>query len=128
MIGEEGYVLGGAASDECDRYDLALGSPAQATVLASATGFGPEYLMVPEDLGTPMPNSDGPNRPDMVRADMVYIPVGAGGEIFSVGSIGFVGAMAWNGFKSSAARLLDNVLAEFVEGTNTARPEAPAQP
>ena len=72
--------------------------------------------MVPEDLGTPMPNSDGPSRPDMVRADMVYIPVAAGGEIFSVGSIGFVGAMAWNGFKSSAARLLDNVLAEFVAG------------
>ena len=69
MIGEEGYILGGAASDECDRYDLALGSPAQATILASATGFGPQYLMVPEDLGTPMPNSDGPNRPDMVRAD-----------------------------------------------------------
>jgi N,N-dimethylformamidase len=57
VIGEEGYILGGAASDECDRYDLALGSPAQATILASATGFGPEYLMVPEDLHTPMPNS-----------------------------------------------------------------------
>ncbi|MBV8797595.1 MAG: hypothetical protein JO136_21870 [Hyphomicrobiales bacterium] len=127
-IGKEGYILGGAASDECDRYDLALGSPAQTTVLASATGFGPEYLMVPEDLGTPMPNSDGPNRPDMVRADMVYIPVAGSGEIFSVGSIGFVGAMAWNGFSNSTARLLDNVLAEFVAGTNAARPEAATQP
>jgi N,N-dimethylformamidase len=116
VIGEEGYILGGAASDECDRYDLALGSPAQATILASATGFGPEYLMVPEDLGTPMPNSDGPNRPDMVRADMVYIPIAGGGEIFSVGSIGFVGAMAWNDFKNDTARLLDNVLAAFVSG------------
>ena len=123
VIGEEGYILGGAASDECDRYDLALGSPAQATILASATGFGPEYLMVPEDLGTPMPNSDGPNRPDMVRADMVYIPIAGGGEIFSVGSIGFVGAMAWNAFNNSTARLLDNVLAEFVKGTNAARAE-----
>jgi N,N-dimethylformamidase len=127
VIGEEGYILGGAAGDELDRYDIALGSPAHATVLASATGFGPEYLMVPEDLGTPMPNSDGPNRPDMVRADMVYIPIAGGGEIFSVGSIGFVGAMAWNGFQNSTARLLDNVLAEFVKGTNSARPEAAAQ-
>jgi len=84
----------GAASDELDRYDIALGSPAHATVLASATGFGPEYLMALEDQGAPMPNSDGPNRPDMVQAAMVYIPIAGGGEIFSVGSIGFVGAMA----------------------------------
>jgi hypothetical protein len=48
---------------------LSLGSPAQAAVLASATGFGPEYLMVPEDLGTPMPNSDGPNRVEQ-RGDL----------------------------------------------------------
>ena len=51
VIGEEGYILGSTRSDECDRYDLALGSPAQATILASATGFGPEYLMVPEEYG-----------------------------------------------------------------------------
>ena len=121
VIGEEGYILGGAASDECDRYDLTLGSPAHATILASATGFGPEYLMVPEDLGTPMPNSDGPNRPDKVRADMVYLPIAGGGEVFSVGSIGFVGAMAWNGFQNSAARVLDNVLAEFVARSDAAR-------
>ena len=128
VIGEEGYVLGGAASDELDRYDLALGSPAHATILASATGLGPEYLMVPEDLGTPMPNSDGPNRPDMVRADMVYIPIAGGGEVFSVGSIGFVGAMAWNAFNNATARLLDNILAEFVTGTNAARAEVATQP
>ncbi len=116
------------SSDECDRYELVLGSPAQATILASATGFGPEYLMAREDLGTPMPNSDGPNRPDMVRADMVYIPIAGGGEIFSVGCIGFVGATAWNAFSNRTARLLDNVLAEFVARTDAARPEAAAQP
>ena len=127
VIGEEGLILGAAAGDECDRYDLTLGSPAHATILASATGFGPEYLMVPEDLNIPMPNSDGPNRPDKVRADMVYLPIAGGGEIFSVGSIGFVGAMAWKGFKNSTARLLDNVLAEFVKGTDAARPEVPTQ-
>ena len=74
-----------------------------------------------------MPNSDGPNRPDKVRADMVYIPVAGGGEIFSVGSIGFVGAMAWNACNNSTARLLDNILAEFVTGTNAARADVVAQ-
>ena len=84
--------------------------------------------MVPEDLNIPMPNSDGPNRPDKVRADMVYLPIAGGGEIFSVGSIGFVGAMGWNGFKNSTARLLDNVLAEFVKGTDAARAQVATQP
>jgi hypothetical protein len=28
--------------------------------------------------------------------------------------------MAWNGFNNSTARLLDNVLGEFVRGTNAA--------
>ncbi|MGC2787893.1 MAG: hypothetical protein WA397_29495 [Roseiarcus sp.] len=107
---------------------IPLGSPAHAAVVASATGFGPEYLMVPEDLGTPMPNSDGPNCPDMVRADMAYIPIAEGGEIFSVGSIGFVGAMAWIGFQNSTARLLDNALAEFVKRTSAARVELEIQP
>jgi len=127
VIGEDGFILGGAAGDECDRYDRALGSPGHATILASATGFGPEYLMVPEEMHTPMPNSDGPNRPDKVRADIVYLPIAGGGEIFSVGSIGFVGAMAWNGFENNTGRLLDNVLAEFVAGTDAARAEVAAK-
>ena len=39
-----------------------------------------------------------------------------GGEVFSVGSIPFSGAIAWNGFDNNAARLVDNVLRRFVEG------------
>jgi hypothetical protein len=35
--------------------------------------------------------------------------------------------MAWNGFKNSTARLLDNVLAEFVKGTDAARAAAAAR-
>ena len=59
---------------------------------------------------------------------MVYLPIAGGGEIFSVGSIGFVGAMGWNGFKNSTARLLDNVLAEFVKGTDAARAQVATRP
>jgi len=59
---------------------------------------------------------------------MVYLPIAGGGEVFSVGSIGFVGAMAWNDFNNSTARLLDNVLAEFVAGTNAGRIKVETEP
>ncbi len=117
VIGDFGYVLGGAAGDECDRFDLRLGSPPQTQVLASATGFGREYLIVNEDVLLPVPDQDGPHRPDMVRSDMVYLPINGGGAVFSVGSIAFAGAMAWNGFDNNAATLVNNVLKEFVAGT-----------
>ncbi|MCF3594630.1 LamG domain-containing protein [Rhodobacteraceae bacterium LMO-12] len=121
VIGDFGYILNGAAGDELDRFDVANGSPEHTIVLSSATGFGREYLVVPEDTRIPMPDQDGPNRPDLVRADMVYLPYADGGEIFSVGSIAFVGSMAWNGFDNNAARVATNVLNEFVAGTNAAR-------
>ncbi|WP_432945582.1 N,N-dimethylformamidase beta subunit family domain-containing protein [Kribbella sp. CA-253562] len=114
VVGDFGYVLGGAAGDECDRFDLTLGSPPQTQVLASATGFGPEYLIVNEDVLIPMPGQDGPHRPENVRADMVYIPLSGGGEVFSASSIAFAGAIAWNDFDNNACRLVDNVLREFV--------------
>lgn len=114
LIGDFGYILGGAAGDECDRHDASLGSPAQSQILASATGFGPEYLMVNEDVHIPMPNQDGPNRPDRVRSDMVYLPIHGGGEVFSASSIAFAGAIAWNNYDNNIARLADNVLKAFV--------------
>jgi N,N-dimethylformamidase len=117
VVGEAGYILGGAAGDECDRFDLAHGSPPQTQILASATGFGPEYLVVTEDNLLPMPHQDGPHRPDRVRSDMVFVPVDGGGGVFSVGSIAFAGAMAWNGFDNDCCRLADNVLRSFVHGS-----------
>ncbi|MDR5652037.1 N,N-dimethylformamidase beta subunit family domain-containing protein [Ruixingdingia sedimenti] len=121
LLGDFGYILNGAAGDECDRFDLGNGSPAHTVILATANGFGREYLVVPEDSGIPMPDQDGPNRPDLVRADMVYIPIAGGGEVFSVGSIAYAGALAWNGFDNNIARLTTNVLNEFIKGTGSAR-------
>lgn len=115
LIGENGLVLGGAAGDECDRYDPVLGSPGHALVLASATGFGPEYLPVNEDTLIPTPNQNGQTRPDLVRADMVYFETGNGGAVFSVGSIAWAGALAWNEFDNPTARVTENVLRLFTE-------------
>lgn len=115
LIGDFGYILGGAAGDECDRFDLSLGSPPQTVVLASATGFGVEYQIVNEDMLIPMPHQDGTTRPDRVRSDMVLVPIHGGGGVFSGSSIAFVGAIAWNDFENNIAKLVNNVLDAFIK-------------
>jgi N,N-dimethylformamidase len=113
MIGDHGHVLGGAVGDEIDRFDTTKGSPHHAEVLASSTGLGREYQLVIEDQVLALPDQDGPGRPELVRADMVYFPIAGGGAVFSVGSITYSGAMAWNDFDNAAARVATNVLRAF---------------
>jgi N,N-dimethylformamidase len=113
MISDRGHILGGAVGDEIDRFDRTLGSPDHAEVLASSTGVGREYQLVIEDQILALPDQDGVGRPDMVRADMVYFPIEGGGAVFSVGSITYSGAMAWNDFDNAAARVATNVLRSF---------------
>jgi N,N-dimethylformamidase len=113
IIGDRGHILGGAVGDEIDRFDATLGSPSQAEVLASSTGLGREYQLVIEDQVMSLPDQDGVGRPDLVRADMVYFPIAGGGAVFSVGSITYSGAMAWNDFDNHAARVATNVLRAF---------------
>jgi N,N-dimethylformamidase len=113
IIGDRGHILGGAVGDEIDRFDRTLGSPDHAEVLASSTGVGREYQLVIEDQILALPDQDGVGRPDLVRADMVYFPIEGGGAVFSVGSITYSGAMAWNDFDNASARVATNVLRTF---------------
>lgn len=116
-FGQEGLVLEGAVGDEVDRFDLALGSPAHAEVLATSTPLGREYQLVIEDQTLTLPDQDGIGRPEAVRSDVVYFPIPGGGAVFSVGSIACAGAIAWNGFDNDLARLVSNVLRRFALGT-----------
>jgi N,N-dimethylformamidase len=116
VIGDFGHILDGAAGDEVDRYDVKLGSPAHATVLATSTGLGNEYQLVIEDQILALPDQGGASRPDAVCADIVYFPVGdKGGAVFSVGSITWAGSMAWNDFDNNTAKLTENVVRAFIE-------------
>ena len=112
-MGDYGYVLGGAVGDEVDRFDIALGSPEHAYVLGTSTGLGNEYQLVIEDLTLSLPDQGGAQRPDMVRSDMVLFPIDGGGWVFSVGSITYGGALAWNGCDNGLSRLTANVLTAF---------------
>ena len=113
VIGDKGYLLGGVAGDEVDRYDLALGSPAEAEVLCTATGFGNEYQLVIEDQLLGLPNQGGVDRQDVVRCDMVYFSIEGGGAVFSGSSIAYCGALAWNNFENDLETVTTRVLRSF---------------
>ena len=58
VIGDFGFVLGGAAGDEIDRFDLDLGSPAHGLVLATSAGQHTDYYQVTaEDVPIMVPGS-----------------------------------------------------------------------
>ncbi len=110
-IGTSG-LGGGAAGQELDRYDVRLGSPRHAVVLASATTFGPDMLRTKEEFegSVYFPTPD-----PMVRADMVFYETPNGGAVFSVGSISWFGALARDGFDNDIARITANVVRRFAD-------------
>tara|TARA_B100001123_G_scaffold361186_1_gene417615 strand:+ start:152 stop:1195 length:1044 start_codon:yes stop_codon:yes gene_type:complete len=103
---------GGAAGQEIDNYNAALGSPTHALVLASATDYGPEMTRTKEELdaATIVPSPD-----PVVRADMVFFETPSGGAVFSVGSISWFGALARNDYDNDVAKITENVLRRFVD-------------
>jgi N,N-dimethylformamidase len=117
LIGEFGLCLGAAASLELDRLDYALGTSADAMLLASATGFPPGYVPAGEDVTT----AGDADPPALVRADIVYTEYPSGGAVFSVGSIGWCGALSADGYAGPVARITGNVLDRFV-GRDAAPP------
>lgn len=110
-IGTSG-LGGGAAGQEIDRYDIRLGSPEHAVVLASATDFGPDMVRTKEefegsvDVALPDP---------YVRGDIVFYETVGGGAVFSASSISWFGALARNGYDNDIAQMTTNVLRRFAD-------------
>ncbi|CAN5157080.1 large subunit of N,N-dimethylformamidase [soil metagenome] len=113
VVGDFGHVLGGAVGDEVDRHDVSLGSPAHAHILASSTPLGNEYQLVIEEQILALPDQGGSFKPDRVRSDMVYFTTDNGGAVFSIGSMTYAGAIAWNNYDNNIARITTNVLRSF---------------
>lgn len=112
-IGASG-LGGGAAGQEIDRYDIALGSPPHAIVLASATEFGPDMIRVKEEFDATVV---APSPDPYVCSDIVFFETASGGAVFSVGSISWFGALARNGYDNDVARVTSNVIRRFVDRT-----------
>ncbi len=114
MIGEGGLAHGGAAGIELDRYDLSLGTPPHARILASSGGHSDNYLLAIEEVLYPYPGLSG-SQDYRIRGDMVYFSSPNQGAVFSGGSIAFGQALPINGFENNVSTVLGNVVDEFIK-------------
>lgn len=111
---------GGAAGEEIDRFDEALGSPPHALVLASAGDFGPDVIKTKEEFLAMVPPD--PNDPN-VRADLVFFETPNGGAVFSTGSIAWASSLAGNNYENDISRITRNVLRRFLDPQPFSPPE-----
>jgi N,N-dimethylformamidase len=102
----------GAAGDEVDRLDFALGTPSHTLLLATASGFTNDYQHVIEENNAEDSQQGGAVNP-FVRADMVFFETPKGGAVFSVGSIAWFGSLAYNNLENNVSRITENVLRRF---------------
>ena len=111
LFGDRGPGLGGAAGDEIDRADVALGTPADAVVLATSIGHSAAIVLVIDDRTISYSPPSGPD--PRVRSDIVIAGRPGGGAVFSVGSIAWSTAMTHRGGDNDVARITANVLERF---------------
>lgn len=110
VIGEFGLSGGGAAGFELDRADTHLGTPQQATILATSEAHGSDFMLVPEEMLTHITTLPGPEAAELIHADIIWFEVPGGGTVFSTGSITFCGSLPSNGYDNNISRLLLNVV------------------
>jgi N,N-dimethylformamidase len=110
-FGDQGPGLGGAAGDEIDRADVALGTPPDAVVLATSVGHSASITLVPDDrtISYAVPTEPDPR----VRSDIVIFDRPGGGAVFAVGSIAWSTAMTHKGGDNDVSRITANVLDRF---------------
>ncbi|WP_022720183.1 N,N-dimethylformamidase beta subunit family domain-containing protein [Rhodopseudomonas sp. B29] len=111
-IGDFGLGLGGAAGIEIDRYDLALGTPPHALLLASSHGHSDNYPLVSEEITYSFPGRGGTQDP-MIRADMTYFTTAKDGACLSIGSIAWSQALPVRDGDNNVATFMRNVLNAF---------------
>ena len=122
VIGDFGLKLGGAAGDELDRSDDALGTPPGTLIVASSRGkHDDSYQRAVEEVEE-MTAKAGGTQSQEVRADMTYLETPAGGSVFSVGSIAWSASLPYNDYANNVATVTRNVLAEFVRRRGECRP------
>ena len=125
VFGDFGLGGGGAAGLEVDRYELALGTPPHALILASSEQFTDNYPLVQEEVMFMTPGLGGTQHP-MVRCDMVYFTTPLNGAVFSASSIAWGSALPCQGYNNSVSRVMKNVVDAFLKpgplpGTNITR-------
>jgi N,N-dimethylformamidase len=116
IIGDFGLAGGGAAGQEIDRYDLRLGSPPHALVVARSEDHTEEMMVGKEDMPATNYIIGGTENP-LVHADMTFFETTNGGAVFSTGSITWAASLPHNGFDNNVSRITRNVFQRFVDPT-----------
>lgn len=122
VFGDRGPGLGGAAGDEIDRADVALGTPPDAIVLATSIGHSNSILLVADDRTISYAPPPGPD--PRVRSDIVVFGLPGSGAVFSVGSIAWSTAMTHRGGDNDVSRITGNVLDRFRDHADPVAREA----
>ena len=118
-IGNFGLVGGGAAGLELDRYDLELGTPHNALLLAHSEGHNDIFVTVSEEStfnarGYFAAGGTGDQNP-YIRADMVYFKTPNDGAVFSASSMAWCGSLSHNNYDNNVSRLTENVIRGFLK-------------
>ena len=114
MIGDFGFLGGGASGSEIDAADPMLGTPAHTLIVASSEGHSANTYLVPDETGFHHSAMDGAQNP-RVRADMTFFETARGGAVFSVGSIAWAASLSHDGYDNNVARLSENVVRRFLD-------------
>jgi N,N-dimethylformamidase len=113
VFGDSGLGLGGAAGIEIDRYELALGTPPHARLLASSEPFTDNYPLVQEEVYFMTPGLGGTQNPH-VRADVVYFTTANQGAVFATGSIAWGSALPMGNYQNAVSRITKNIIDAFM--------------
>ena len=113
VFGDFGLAGGGGAGIEVDRYELALGTPPHALILASSEQFTDNYPLVQEEVMFMTPGLGGTENP-LVRCDMVYFSTPWDGAVFSASSIAWGSALPCQGYDNTVSRVMKNVVDAFL--------------
>lgn len=110
-FGDFGWLGQGAAGQEIDRADPALGTSPDTIILASSTGHTPAMMRTIEEMLSTVPPFDDPK----ARSDVTFRALRGGGAVFSAGSMTWIAALDHNGFQNDVARITGNVIRRFLD-------------
>lgn len=111
-FGDSGFMGGGAAGFELDSVNPKYGTPPHALIVAKGIVIHPDYGPVNEDMlihRHPLPQED------WSCADMMFFETGAGGAVFSVGSMTYAGSLMSHGGDTILSHLTANVVRRFAD-------------
>ena len=111
-FGDSGFMGGGAAGFELDSADPRYGTPPNTLIVAKGIVIHDDYGPVNEDM---LIHRHPRAREDWSCADMLFFETPAGGAVFSVGSMTYVGSLPPEGYANTCAKLTMNVLKRFID-------------